>query len=201
MALHAEQILAEAKGGSEHALGALLDFYRNYLRLLARVEIGNRLQGKVDPSDLVQETFLEAHRHFPAFQGTQEPQFVQWLRRILAGRVAHLVRHYLGTQGRDLRLEEQIAANLDQSSQSWGHELAGNATSPSGQASAREHSVLLADALEKLPPDYREVIILRNLEQMQFPDIAKKMQRTQDSVEKLWLRALVRLKQHFGEYA
>lgn len=201
MAVQANEMLAQAKGGSEHALGDLLDLYRNYLRLLARVEIGHRLQGKVDASDVVQETFLEAHRHFPAFEGSQEPQFVQWLRKILAGRVAHLVRHYFGTQGRDIRLEEQIAANLDQSSQAWGRELAANGASPSAHASAREHSVLLADALEQLPPDYREVIILRNLEQMRFPDIAKKMQRTQDSVEKLWLRALVRLKQHFGEYA
>jgi RNA polymerase sigma-70 factor (ECF subfamily) len=201
MAAHAEQMIVDAKAGNEQALGDLLSLYRNYLRLLARVEIGQRLQGKVDPSDVVQETFLEAHRHFPGFEGGKEPQFVQWLRRILAGRVAHLVRHYFGTQGRDIRLEEQIAANLDRSSHAIGRELAANGASPSANASAREHAVLLADALQELPPDYREVIILRNFEQMRFQDIATQMGRSQDSVEKLWLRALIRLKQRFGEFA
>ncbi|MBX9679351.1 MAG: sigma-70 family RNA polymerase sigma factor [Gemmataceae bacterium] len=201
MTAPAEQLIADAKQGGDRALGDLLDLYRNYLRLLARLEIGQRLQGKVDPSDVVQETFLEAHRHFPGFEGAKEPQFVQWLRKILAGRVAHLVRHYFGTQGRDIRLEEQIAANLDRSSHRLGRELAANATSPSGQAAAREHAVLLADALRQLPPDYREAIILRNFEQMRFQDIATRMGKSQDSVEKLWLRALIRLKQHFGEFA
>lgn len=194
-----DQLILEAKQGAEGALGALLDLYRNYLRLLARVEIGAKLQGKIDASDLVQETFLEAHRHFPGFEGSREPQLVQWLRRILAGRVAHLVRHYFGTQGRDLRLEEQFAADVDHSSRLLGRELAGSVASPSRQAVQREQEVLLADALETLPNDYREVIVLRHMEGLRFPDIARRMQRSQDSVEKLWLRALVRLRQVFGE--
>src|SRR5438477_10002440 len=99
-------MILEGKSGSEAALGSLLELYRNYLRLLARVQIGRRLQGKLDASDLVQDTFLEAHRNFRLFQGSEEPQLVCWLRQILAGRVANLVRHYFGTQGRDVRLEE-----------------------------------------------------------------------------------------------
>ena len=83
---------------------------RNYLTLLARVEVGRRLQGKVDPADLVQETFLEAHRHFAAFRGTTEPELVAWLRQILAGVLANMVRHYFGTQARDVRLEQAIRA-------------------------------------------------------------------------------------------
>src|SRR5437762_2817049 len=96
-----EELLRQAKSGREASLGALLELYRSYLGLLARVEIGRRLQGKVDPSDLVQETFLEAHRNFPRFEGDNERQFLNWVRQILAARVANLVRHYLGTQGRD----------------------------------------------------------------------------------------------------
>src|SRR5438132_10382847 len=98
------QMIAEAKDGGDDVLGSLLELYRNYLRLLARIEIGRRLQGKLDASDLVQETFLDAHRQFAQFQGASEPQFVRWLRQILAGKVANLVRHYFGPPGRDARL-------------------------------------------------------------------------------------------------
>jgi len=194
-----ELSILEARAGGEAAVGALLEAYRNYLRLLAHVEIGRRLQGKIDASDLVQETFLEAHRNFPRFQGTDEPQFACWLRQILAAKVANLVRHYFGTQGRDARLEEELAADVENSSRMMGHELAASITSPSQQAVRREQAVLLADALVALPADYREAIILRHLEGLTFPEVARRMERTQDSVEKLWLRALARLRQTMGE--
>src|ERR1700722_12469829 len=98
--LNPAQIIQDVKAGGREDLGTLLELYRNYLRLLARIEIGRRLQGKLDASDLVQEPFLDAHRHFPGFQGNDERQFVCWLRQILAAKVANLVRHYFGTQGR-----------------------------------------------------------------------------------------------------
>ena len=194
-----EQMILEVRAGTDAALGPLLDLYRNYLRLLARVEIGRRLQGKLDASDLVQETFLEAHRHFTQFRGTSEPQFVSWLRQILAAKVANLVRHYLGTQGRDVRLEQGLAADLDNSSRLLGEELVAALSSPSQQAVRREQAVLLANALERLPADYREVIVLRHLEGLSFPEVARRMGRTLDSVQKLWLRSLARLRQVFGE--
>src|SRR5260370_38800051 len=192
------QMIQAAKKGGDAVLGSLLELYRNYLRLLARIEIGRRLQGKLDASDLVQETFLEAHRNFARFQGTEEPQFVSWLRQILAARVANLVRHYFGPQGRNVRLEQELAAELDNSSRMLGRELAASLASPSQQAVEREQAVLLADALELLPVDYRDVIILRHLEGLTFPEVARRMERTQDSVEKLWLRALARLRKAFG---
>jgi RNA polymerase sigma-70 factor (ECF subfamily) len=199
MVANPEQLIEEARAGAGTALGPLLDLYRNYLRLLARVEIGRRLQGKVDASDLVQDTFLEAHRHFPNFQGTSEPQLVSWLRKILATQVAHLLRHYLGTQGRDVRLEQELAVGIDNSSQALGADLAACLSSPSQQAVRREQSVLLADALERLPEDYREVLVLRHLEGLRFPEIAQRMGRSLDSVQKLWLRGLDRLRQVFGD--
>src|SRR5438477_12624530 len=112
-----EQLLGLARAGSGPALGQLLELYRSYLAILARLQVGRRLQGKLDAADLVQDTFLEAHRHFAQFQGTTEPAFVAWLRQILAGVVANLVRHYLGTRRRDVRLECRLAAELDRSSQ------------------------------------------------------------------------------------
>jgi RNA polymerase sigma-70 factor (ECF subfamily) len=193
-----EHLLLEARAGDGATLGRLLELYRRYLALLARVQIGQRLQGKVDASDLVQETFLEAHRHFPRFQGASEAQFVHWLRQILAAKLADLLRRYLGTQGRDVRLEREIEAAFDRSSVLLDRGLVAPQPSPSQQAARREQAVLLADALGELPDDYREVIVLRHLEGLTFPQVAERMGRSLDSVEKLWLRALGKLRQLLG---
>lgn len=196
-----ERLMAAARTGGEAVLGSLLELYRNYLRLLARIEVGRHLQGKLDASDVVQETFLEAHKHFPQFQGQTERQFVRWLRQILAAKVSNLVRHYIGTQGRDVRREQGLAVDMEQSSLFLEQALSGSITSPSQQASNREQAVLIADALERLPQDYKEVILLRHWENLPFAEIAERMGRSKDSVEKLWLRALTRLRQFMGEPA
>ena len=113
----ASQLLSQAQQGNDRALGELLETYRNYLELLARLEIGRRLQTKVDTSDLVQETFLEACRNLKSFRGSGEAEFVAWLRSIFATRIAQLVRRYLGVQGRDVRRERGLDINLNQTSQ------------------------------------------------------------------------------------
>jgi RNA polymerase sigma-70 factor (ECF subfamily) len=181
------------------SLGQLLELYRDYLFVLARTQIGRRLQSKIDPGDLVQETFLEAHHHFAVFQGKTEAEFVSWLRQILAGRLAKLVRRYLGTQRRNVRLERDLVAELDQSSRLLDQGLVAPCSSPSQQAVRRERAVLLADALEQLPPHYREVLILRHLEGLSFPEVAQRMGRSLLSVKKLWARALPCLRSALGE--
>jgi RNA polymerase sigma-70 factor (ECF subfamily) len=189
-----ERLLAEARAGDAGALGELLELYRNYLSLLARLQVGRRLQGKVDATDLVQETFLEAHRDFRQFRGHTEPQLIAWLRRILATNLANLVRRYQGTRRRDLNLERELTFELDQSWQALDRGLVAQQSSPSHQAARREQAVLLADALERLPEDYREAIVLRQLEGLSFPEVARRMDRSEDSVKKLWARGLARLR-------
>jgi RNA polymerase sigma-70 factor (ECF subfamily) len=179
-------------------MGRLLESYRNYLTLLARGQIGQRLQGKVDASDLVQETFLEAHRDFAGFRGRTEGEFVHWLRRILASNLANLIERYT-TRRRDLRLEQQLVAGLDQSSQALDRVLVARQSSPSQRAVRREQGVLLANALEQLPDDYRQVLILRHLEELSFPEVARRMQRSLDSVKNLWARALAQLRRSLGD--
>jgi RNA polymerase sigma-70 factor (ECF subfamily) len=178
--------------------GRLLDSYRSYLNLLVRIEIGRGLQAKLDGSDVVQETLLEAHRHLPQFRGTSERQFVAWLREIMAAKLANLVRHYYGTQGRDVRLERELGGRLDQSSQMLDGGLVDGGSSPSQQASHREQSVRLAAALERLPPDYRDVLVLRHFQELPFAEIGRRLGRSVDSVEKLWVRGLARLRQLMG---
>jgi len=193
-----EHLVRLARAGSSPALGQLLELYRDYLTLLARLQIGRRLQGKVDAADLVQETFLRAHRHFDQFQGATEAELIGWLRQILASRLGDLLRRYHGTRRRDVRLERQLAADLDQSSRALDRGLAAPHSSPSQQAARREQAVLLADALGRLPEDYREVIILHQLEDLSFPEVARRMGRSLDSVKNLWIRALTRLRRSLG---
>jgi RNA polymerase sigma-70 factor (ECF subfamily) len=193
-----EHLLGLARNGDGVALGELLEIYRNYLSLLARLQVGRRLQGKVDPADLVQETFLEAHRDLRQFRGSTEEELVHWLRRILASNLANQVRRYFGTQARDLHLERELADELDESSRSMDRGLVAPHSSPSQQAARREQAVILADSLQELPPDYREVIVLRHLEGLTFPDVASRMERSEDSVKKLWARALARLRHSLG---
>jgi RNA polymerase sigma-70 factor (ECF subfamily) len=105
------------------------------------------------------------------------------------------MRRFLGAQGRDVRLEQGLNAELDESSRALDLGLAAAISSPSRQASRREQAVLLADALNQLPEHYREAIILRQLEGLSFPEVAVRMQRSEDSVQKLWLRGLMHLRQ------
>src|SRR5262245_37562079 len=148
-----DYLLDQARTGDGIALGRLLELYRNYLSLLARLQIGRRLQGKVDPADLVQDTFLAAHRDWASFQGGGERELAGWLRGIMAAKLAKLVRHYLGTQRRDVRLERELAAELDRSSQALDRGLVIQQDSPSEQAARRENGVILANVLTKLSED------------------------------------------------
>jgi RNA polymerase sigma-70 factor (ECF subfamily) len=193
-----ERLFCLARAGSGPALGQLLEMYRSYLSLLARLQIGRRLQGKVDPADLVQETFLRAHRDFASFRGKTEEEWAGWLRQILAARLGDLVRHYCGTRRRDIRLERELEGELDESSRVLDQGLVAKLSSPSHQAARREQAVLLAEALEKLPEDYREVLILHHLEECNFPEVARRMGRSVEGVKKLWARALGRLRRSLG---
>ncbi len=189
-----ETLLDQARAGDGQALGQLLESYRAYLTLLARVQIGRRLQGKVDAADVVQDAFLSAYRDFGQFRGASEGEFRGWLRQILAYVLANLVRYYQGTQRRDVRLERQLTVELDQSSHALDRGLVAEQSSPSQQAVRREQAVLLAEALAHLPEPWRDLLILRHLEGLTFPEVARRLGRTVDSVKKQWPRALASLR-------
>jgi RNA polymerase sigma-70 factor, ECF subfamily len=187
-----ELLLAQARAGDAAALGQLLELYRNYLRLIARSMMGHTLGLKLDASDLVQETFLKAHRQFPDFAGADEPGFIAWLRKILVRTVADQARYYragVRSQRREVALEDL----LDRAGGAAERALADSLPSPSALAVRREQSVLLADALEKLPADYRTVFVLRNIEHIPFNEIAARLGRSPGAVRVLWTRAMQRL--------
>ncbi|MDO4569623.1 MAG: sigma-70 family RNA polymerase sigma factor [Planctomycetia bacterium] len=188
-----EKYLRRAREGDRDALGELLEAHRNYLLFLARLQIAPHLGGKLDASDVVQETFLDAYQSFPSFRGETAVSFLAWLRQILAARLAATFRRYLGAKQRDIRREQNIRAKVDQSSIFW-EELVSSASTPSLALSRKEAEAQLRAALEKLPEHYQMVLHLRQIEELPFTQIAERMGRSIDSVQKIWVRALARLK-------
>jgi RNA polymerase sigma-70 factor, ECF subfamily len=187
-------LLIRAKGGDGPALRRLLDRYRNYLVLLVRLQLV-QLRRTVDTNDLLQDIRLEIHRRSARFRGTSERDFLTWLRRVTGTVLANHLRHDLAAKRRDLRFERALANELDQSSFALSESLARSSRSSVNQRAAwPDQAVLLADALQELPADYREVIILRQLEGLRFPDVACRLGRSEECVKSVWLRALARLR-------
>lgn len=193
------QLISLARQGADDRLGQLLDVYRNYLHLLAKTQIDEKLRARISPSDLVQETMLGACRDFSQFRGDDERQLLAWLRQILINRLHVIVQQNVLAQKRDVRRElsiDQIGAALSRSSANLnaGNFLADLAPSPSGLAMQRESAVVLANHLARMPDEYREVIELRNLQGFSFDEVADRMGRTAGATRMLWMRAIRRLR-------
>ncbi|MCA9148489.1 MAG: sigma-70 family RNA polymerase sigma factor [Planctomycetales bacterium] len=175
-------------------LNSLLEVYRSYVKLLARARIGKGLAGKFDASDIVQEVFLQACHAFEQFRGTTEAEFLAWLRQILAGTLANYVRHYYGTQKRDVRIEHSLQQRLTDESNVALRAIADRAASPSEHLAEKERGVILAEALDQLSEDYREVLTLHFIERIPFPEISQRMKRSLPSVKCMLPRALAQLR-------
>lgn len=194
-----ERLIDAARGGDGEALGELLSSYRKYVVFLARTQLHHHMQGKADPSDVAQEVFMAAHGNIADFRGTSAEEFAAWLRGILTNTLAMHVRKFLGTQKRDPRLEQRLNHSLASATGFLQSQIAGDMTSPSQHFARNEAFLQLAGALESLPEDYRQVIVLRHIEGLPFAEVAKAMGRSVDSVEKLWVRGLAKLKTAMSE--
>ncbi len=196
------QLFSSARAGSNSSLGKLLTLYSNYLKLLVTAQLDARLKGRVSASDIVQESFFEAHRDFPQFRGESPGEFIVWLRRIVVNNILRVVEQHVMTEKRDVRREvsmEEIGRRLEQSTVRLETLLAVEDNSPSGHAVQREDEIRLADTLAKLPADYREVIVLRHIECLSFEEVGQRMQRSAGAVRMLWLRALKLLREQWGK--
>jgi RNA polymerase sigma-70 factor, ECF subfamily len=194
----AEELFTSARRGSSTCLGQLLALYSNYLKLLVSAQLDNRLRTRVSPSDIVQESFFEAHRDFQEFRGGSVGEFVAWLRRIVVNNILRVVEQHVLAEKRDVRREvslEEIGRRLEQSTVRLETLLAEQAESPSGCAVRREDELLLADTLAQMPADYRDVIVLRHIEGLPFEDVASRMGRSAGAVRMLWLRALKKMRE------
>jgi RNA polymerase sigma-70 factor (ECF subfamily) len=170
-----------------------LEGYRDYLRLLARLQLGPRLQAKLDASDVVQQAILQAHTSRGQFRGATEAEWLAWLRAILANALAAAARHF-GTQARELGRERSLEAELDRSSARLEGLLVTDHTSPSQRAARSEELLRLAGALAQLPEDQRGVVELHHLMGLPVAEVARQMGRTRPAVVGLLFRALKKLR-------
>lgn len=172
-----------------------LERYREYLRVLARLQLDLRIQGKVDPSDVVQLTLMKAHQNLDQFRGTSDGELAAWLRRILANTMTDALRKFQ----RQVTLERPLAETVDESSFKLEQWLAADQSSPSGQAIRQEQLLGLAKALAELPEDQRVAVELRYLKSASVGDIATLLNKTEPAVAGLLRRGLQRLRELLGE--
>ncbi|MBC8871847.1 MAG: sigma-70 family RNA polymerase sigma factor [Planctomycetes bacterium] len=184
-----EERIDQARTGNGEELGDLLEATRDYLRIVARRLIDDDVRAKLSASDLVQETFCEAHRDFGGFQGQTHRELVAWLHRILVNNLLNHYRSYRRTQKRKVSREMRWHSGV---AETQGMANPGDLT-PSGILMKREASELLEQALSRLSVDHREVIRLRHHEALPFAQIGRRMNRSADAARMLWARAFERL--------
>jgi len=183
-------LLERAREGSTMAIGSLLEAARSYLLLHAEQELPLALRAKVGPSDIVQETAIDAHRDFLRFRGTTQEELYAWLRTILKHNVMDAVRRFDMAQKRAAKREVSLSVVVDRHGISV-FPTAGNA--PDHSAIRREDAALLAGVLARVPDDYQKILRLRYWDGLTFPQIATRIGRSEEAARKLWYRALARL--------
>lgn len=185
-------LLARARSGDAAAREELFAKCRNYVNLVARAQVESWMRTKVDASDLVQQTLLEAYRGFQKFQGNSEGEWLAWLRQILSHNAQDFIRK-MRTEKRGGAKEIPLETGND--SEGFFHDPAAADGTPSAIVSEREREIALADAISRLSPDHQEVIILRNLQRLPFDQVAERMSRSRPATQMLWMRAIQKLEQ------
>lgn len=171
-----------------------LEQYREYLRLLARLQLAPHLRAKLDPSDVIQETMLDAYKKIEQFQGQQSAQFAAWLRTILARNLAMGVRKF-ARPGRDVQKEKSLQAGIDHSSACLENWLGDKQPSPPQMAERNERVLHLAEALAKLPADQRLAIEMKHLDGLSVSEISRQMSRSETSVTGLLRRGVQKMRE------
>ncbi len=170
-----------------------LERFRDYLRLLAGLQVGPRLRVKIDPSDVVQQALLKAHQARAQFRGQSSAEMAAWLRQILAHTLADLVRDF-GRNRRDMARERSLQATLADSSARLEAWLVASGMAPAEEADRNERLLQLAQALAELPEPQREAVLLRYYEGQPLEEIGTRLQRTRAGVASLLRRGLDRLR-------
>ena len=178
-----------------------LEAYRDYLRLLAGLHLDPRLRGKLDPSDVVQQTLARAHEKGGQFRGGTEAERAAWLRQILANELAAAVRRHLAAGKRDAGRERSLHAGVEDSSARLEALLAADQTSPSARAVRQEELRRLAEALAGLPEDQRRAVELHHLHGLPVEEVARTLGRSESAAGGLLRRGLKRLRELMREPA
>jgi RNA polymerase sigma-70 factor (ECF subfamily) len=194
------ELLRRAGQGDTAALGALLESHRKRLRRMVRLRLDPRLQGRIDPSDVLQEAYLEAAQRLADYLREPRMPFFIWLRFLTGQKLLTLRRHHLGTEGRDAGREVSLChgAMPEASSACLAAQLMGKLTAPLQAAIRAELRGRLQDALNAMDPLDREVLALRHFEHLNNTETADVLGITPSGASSRYLRALKRLKDILG---
>lgn len=185
-----ESWIESARRGDALALGQALQSFRDYLLLMAGQELDPDLSVKGSASDLVQETFVRAHRRFGGFRGRSEAEWRGWLRSILINSIAEHRRRYCLTESRRIRGEISIDPQ--------DVPIAIDDETPSRSLVRHESEEAVVSALARLPEDYRAVVIARNRDKLTYQQIGERRGISAEAARKLWERAIGRLRHELG---
>jgi RNA polymerase sigma-70 factor (ECF subfamily) len=188
--------LERAAAGEDDAWRSLVAQHHDRLRRMVAVRLDPRLQGRVDPSDVLQESYLEAVRQLDDYLRDPALPFFLWLRQLTGHRLFKIHRHHLGTQMRDPGREVSLyrGALPEASSAALAAQLLGRECRPSEAAVRAEVKMRLQEALNRMDPLDREVLSLRHFEQLTTPEVARELGISEAAAGKRYLRALLRLK-------
>jgi RNA polymerase sigma-70 factor (ECF subfamily) len=178
--------------------GPTLDRYRNYLRLLARLQLNPRLQAKIDPSDVVQQTLLQAYQARDQLRGTTAGELAAWLRQILAHTLANLMRDFARAR-RDVKLEQSLEGSIEQSSARLEAWLVAEQPGPDVQAQHNEQVLRLAEALAELPEPQHEALVLHYWQGWTVVEIAEHFKVSRPAVAGWLRRGLQQLRRRLRE--
>jgi RNA polymerase sigma-70 factor (ECF subfamily) len=196
-------LLDRAGRGDQAALTELFAEYRERLKRMVRLRINRRLQGRIDDSDVLQETMIEVARKLPEYLAEPSAPFFLWLRHLTGLKLTELHRHHLGTRMRDADREVSIycGALPHANSESLAAQLLGKLTSPSQSALKAEKRIRLQENLNAMDPVDREILALRHFEQLSNAETAKVLGLTPSGASARHMRAIKRLKDLLEESA
>jgi len=194
-------LLQRAQTGDGAAVSEIFDRHRQRLKRMVRLRLNPRLQGRVDPSDVLQEAFMEVAKRLSDYLRAPRAPLYLWLREIAGQKLIDVHRQHLGAQMRDARCEVSLYRGIgpEATSASLAAQLLGRITSPSQAAERAEMRLFLQEALAKMDPLDREVLALRHFEQLTNAEAAQVLQISTSAASKRYIRALERLQEMVGE--
>ncbi len=192
-------LISLAGGGDARAMGELFDRFRGRLRTLVRLRMDRKLQGRVDPSDILQETYLEAARRIGKFAQERTMPFFLWLRFLAAQRLMISHRRHLGTRKRAAEVSIHGRGVPHTQTGSLAEQLLGDFTGPDAVAMRGELRVKLQQALESMDPMDREVLTMRHFEQLSNSEVALALSISKTAASNRYVRALDRLREILTE--
>jgi RNA polymerase sigma-70 factor (ECF subfamily) len=195
-----DDLVRRAVAGDESALAELFDRYRGRLRQMIRLRLDRRLQGRVDPSDVLQDAYIDLSQKLPEYTNRSSLPFFLWLRLVVGERLLRVHRHHLGAAMRDADREISLHQGgfPQASSASLAAQLLGRITSASRAAARAEMQRALQDALNGMEPIDQEVIALRHFEELSNDEVATVLGLTKAAASKRYVRAMLRLKAVMG---